>query len=59
MFYFEEFKNILSELDKPVSIYAFSHYKLGKNDFENLDIKFELEEIPDPILEVYETIFWF
>lgn len=58
MFYFDEFKEVLNNLDKAVSIYAFSHYKLNKTDFEWLKIKFEIEQIPDPILEVYESIFW-
>ena len=58
MFYFDEFKKILSSLDKQVSIYAFSHYKLLKENFEDIWIPFEIEDIPDPILEVYDTIFW-
>lgn len=58
MFYFDEFKKILFNLDKQVSIYAFSHYKLLKEDFEDIKIPFEIEDIPDPILEVYDTIFW-
>lgn len=58
MFYFDEFKKVLSKLDKQVSIYAFSHYKLLKEDFEDIKIPFEIEDIPDPILEVYDTIFW-
>jgi len=58
MFYFNEFKKILYSLDKQVSIYAFSHYKLLKEDFEDIWIPFEIEDIPDPILEVYDTIFW-
>lgn len=58
MFYFDEFKKILSNLNKEVSIYAFSHYKLSKEDFESIWISFEIEDIPDPILEVYDTIFW-
>jgi hypothetical protein len=37
-------------------IYAFSHYKIDKQDFENLKQDFTIEEIPDPILEVYENI---
>jgi len=58
MFYFDEFKKVLSSLDKQVSIYAFSHYKLLKEDFEDIWVSFEIEDIPDPILEVYDTIFW-
>jgi hypothetical protein len=57
MFYFEDFKNIISKLDKKVIIYAFSHYKIDLDDFSELKIPFEIEEIPDPILEVYEKIF--
>lgn len=58
MFYFDEFKKYLQKLDKQISIYAFSHYKLLKEDFENIKVDFEIEDIPDPILEVYDTIFW-
>lgn len=58
MFYFDEFKEILKSLHKPISIYTFSHYKLSKTDFKELNIAFEIEQIPDPILEVYESIFW-
>lgn len=58
MFFFDDFKEVLKTLNKPLSIYAFSHYKLNKRDFDNLDIDFEIEQIPDPILEVYENIFW-
>lgn len=57
MFYFEEFKEVLKNLEKPISIYAFSHYKLTKSDFEEIK-NIEIEQIPDPILEVYESIFW-
>lgn len=57
MFYFEEFKEVLKTLEKPISIYAFSHYKLTKSDFEEIK-NIEIEQIPDPILEVYESIFW-
>jgi hypothetical protein len=57
MFYFDEFKKVLKTLEKPVAIYTFSHYKLTKRDFTDLDIEFEIEQIPDPILEVYESIF--
>lgn len=56
MFYFDEFKKILMKLDIPVSVYVFSHYKLTKSDFEEIK-NIEIEQIPDPILEVYETIF--
>lgn len=59
MFYLSEFIENLNNLDenKKVSIYAFSHYKIDEEDFENLKMNFEIEEIPDPILEVYDTIF--
>lgn len=57
MFYFDEFKKILITLSKSISVYAFSHYKLSKNDFDYLE-NIEIEQIPDPILEVYENIFW-
>lgn len=57
MFYFEEFKEVLKTLEKPISVYAFSHYKLTKSDFEEIK-NIEIEQIPDPILEVYESIFW-
>lgn len=57
MFYLDEFKKVLWNLDKEVSIYAFSHYKLLKQDFENIKVPFEIEDIPDPILEVYNKIF--
>lgn len=57
MFYFDEFKELLKTLDKKVSVYAFSHYKLSKTDFDNMQ-NIEIEQIPDPILEVYENIFW-
>jgi hypothetical protein len=56
MFYFDEFKDLLKTLDKKVSVYAFSHYKLAKSDFDNMQ-NIEIEQIPDPILEVYENIF--
>jgi hypothetical protein len=57
MFYLDEFKKILSSLDKQISIYAFSHYKIDKEDFEEIKVLFEIKEIPDPILEVYNKIF--
>jgi hypothetical protein len=44
MFYFNEFKKVLSSLDKQVSIYTFSHYKLLKEDFEDIN-KDSLEEL--------------
>lgn len=58
MFFFDDFKEVIKKFDKPVSIYAFSHYKLSKNDFYDINIDFEIEQIPDPILEIYESIFW-
>lgn len=57
MFYFEDFKELLKTLDNPISVYAFSHYQLSKSDFDYLE-NIEIEQIPDPILEVYENIFW-
>lgn len=57
MFYFDEFKEKLKTLEKSISVYAFSHYKLIKSDFDEIE-NIEIEQIPDPILEVYESIFW-
>ena len=59
MFFMWEFKKILNNLEEKesISIYAFSHYKINWDDFEDLKMNFEIEEIPDPILEVYDSIF--
>jgi hypothetical protein len=60
MFYITEFKNVINSLEKKnkiLSIYAFSHYKIDDSDFSDLNITYEIQEIPDPILEVYESIF--
>jgi len=59
MFFMWDFKKILNNLEEKecISIYAFSHYKINWDDFEDLKMNFEIEEIPDPILEVYESIF--
>lgn len=59
MFFLWDFKKILNSLEEKesISIYAFSHYKIDLDDFEDLKMNFEIEEIPDPILEVYDSIF--
>lgn len=59
MFFLWEFKKILNSLEEKesISIYAFSHYKIDNDDFEELNMNYEIEEIPDPILEVYDSIF--
>ena len=47
----------LQKLQKPISVYCFSYYPLSKEDFVSLDQEVSIEQIPDPILQVYESIF--
>jgi hypothetical protein len=64
MFYLWNFIETLNKIwwnkekqwNKKIVIYAFSHYKIDEQDFEELNWEFNIEEIPDPILEVYENI---
>lgn len=58
MFYFEDFLQELQKLEKPISVYCFSYYPLSQEDFEIIKQDISIEQIPDPILQVYESIFW-
>lgn len=58
MFYFEDFLKELQKLEKPISVYCFSYYPLSGEDFESIEQDISIEQIPDPILQVYESIFW-
>lgn len=58
LFRFEEFCQVLRTFDKPVAIYVFSRGQMTRDDFEGMIVPYTVEEIPDPILAVYKTIFW-
>ncbi|MDD5377068.1 MAG: site-specific DNA-methyltransferase [Candidatus Gracilibacteria bacterium] len=57
LFRFEEFCQVLRTFDNPVAIYVFSRGQMTRDDFEGMIVPYMVEEIPDPILAVYKTIF--
>ncbi len=58
LFQFEDFCKILCTFDKPIAIYVFSRGQMTNGDFDWIQVPYSVEEIPDPILAVYKTIFW-
>lgn len=58
LFQFEDFSKMIRTFDKSVAIYVFSRGQMTKDDFDGIQVPYSVEEIPDPILAVYKTIFW-
>lgn len=58
LFHFEDFCAVLRTFEKPIAIYVFSRGQMTREDFEGIIVPYTVEEIPDPILAVYKSIFW-
>jgi adenine-specific DNA-methyltransferase len=53
----EQFENLIKKIDKKKTVlYVFSYSRIDKRVFDYLDKNIILEDIPEPILEIYKEI---